>query len=392
MKRFLISLIFAVLISFAAFAQERVQLKFLADLNLKTGMTFGQNEIGGLSGAFYDSRMGELYALSDDKSDIGPARIHVFSLAIDESGASPALNLEPKRTVILRQTNGQTFPKGSIDPEGIAPSSRGFFVSQEGNLKSNPRVLPSLLEFAGDGKLIRQIPLPSKALPETQGVISQGMRSNLALEGLTFHTESSELTPLIAAAESALLQDDTVASFTKGSMTRFFCLDPSQLFAVREYAYWINPLVQTTPQEQAQDRGVSEILAIPRSIAPDFSFEPWVLVLERGTTITPTADPENPLFKNQIDLFITQLKDATDVSAIPALQGASFKPLPKKLLLSIHQAVSAFTPGFQSVDNLEALSWGPKLKNGNPTLLILSDNNFNPTQRTQVLAYEWKLR
>jgi hypothetical protein len=40
------------------------------------------------------------------------------------------------------------------------------------------------------------------------------------------------------------------------------------------------------------------------------------------------------------------------------------------------------------VDNIEGISWGPKLANGHRSLILVSDNNFNPDQRTQFLAFE----
>jgi hypothetical protein len=35
------------------------------------------------------------------------------------------------------------------------------------------------------------------------------------------------------------------------------------------------------------------------------------------------------------------------------------------------------------------MCWGPTLPNGNRTLLFVSDDNFNPRQITQFLAFEF---
>ncbi len=40
-----------------------------------------------------------------------------------------------------------------------------------------------------------------------------------------------------------------------------------------------------------------------------------------------------------------------------------------------------------TLDNLEGLTLGPVLPDGRQTLLIVSDNNFSPTQVTQFLAF-----
>lgn len=40
------------------------------------------------------------------------------------------------------------------------------------------------------------------------------------------------------------------------------------------------------------------------------------------------------------------------------------------------------------VDNIEGVTFGPLLPNGNKTLLLVADNNFNPIQKSQVLLFE----
>ena len=41
-------------------------------------------------------------------------------------------------------------------------------------------------------------------------------------------------------------------------------------------------------------------------------------------------------------------------------------------------------------DNIEGLTFGPKLSNGNRSLIFVSDNNFSAIQHTQVLLFEVK--
>jgi hypothetical protein len=44
--------------------------------------------------------------------------------------------------------------------------------------------------------------------------------------------------------------------------------------------------------------------------------------------------------------------------------------------------------GVSRVDNLEGMTFGPALPNGKRSLVLVSDNNFNPLQLTQFLAFE----
>jgi hypothetical protein len=54
----------------------------------------------------------------------------------------------------------------------------------------------------------------------------------------------------------------------------------------------------------------------------------------------------------------------------------------KRLVLDLDQA------GIGLVDNIEAAAWGPRLPNGNATLMLVSDDNFAPHQVNQFLAFE----
>lgn len=40
------------------------------------------------------------------------------------------------------------------------------------------------------------------------------------------------------------------------------------------------------------------------------------------------------------------------------------------------------------IDNVEGITFGPKLANGNQSIIFVSDNNFSDKQKTQVLVFE----
>ena len=40
------------------------------------------------------------------------------------------------------------------------------------------------------------------------------------------------------------------------------------------------------------------------------------------------------------------------------------------------------------IDNIEGVTFGPTLPNGNKTLIFVSDNNFLPIEKTQFLLFE----
>ena len=133
-----------------------------------------------------------------------------------------------------------------------------------------------------------------------------------------------------------------------------------------QLAYPIDPI----PAEHALTlahaiNGVAEILAID---ADRF------LVLERAFALGAGW---------RIRLFEADASDASDVARIPSLadRAYDFVPIRKRLVLDFN------TLGI-GIDNLEGLCFGPVLANGHRTLVLVSDDNFNPGQVTQFLAFE----
>jgi hypothetical protein len=83
-----------------------------------------------------------------------------------------------------------------------------------------------------------------------------------------------------------------------------------------------------------------------------------------------------------IRIYLVDISGATDISDIDSLQGAEFTPVSKTLVLNLDDA------GLEHVDNIEAITWGPTLENGNASIVLVSDNNFSEEQVTQFLAFE----
>lgn len=88
------------------------------------------------------------------------------------------------------------------------------------------------------------------------------------------------------------------------------------------------------------------------------------------------------LYKNTIS------SNTTDISGIEALKKGHFTPVEKELLANLDDYTASFKKDFQTLDNIEGITLGPKLSNGHQTLLLVSDNNFNKKQRTLFLAFE----
>ena len=87
-----------------------------------------------------------------------------------------------------------------------------------------------------------------------------------------------------------------------------------------------------------------------------------------------------------VSLFQVSLNKATDIHSldnITEIDPDKIQPAAKKLLLDLRTLDV-------SLDNIEGLTLGAKLPDGQPSLILISDNNFNGLQQTQILAFKLK--
>ena len=89
-----------------------------------------------------------------------------------------------------------------------------------------------------------------------------------------------------------------------------------------------------------------------------------------------------------VKLYYANTKGATNISKTRSLKEADYRVATKTLLVEFDDLRSQLTNGV--VDNLEGMCFGPRLPNGNQTLMIVSDNNFNKfnPQLNQFLLFE----
>jgi hypothetical protein len=85
-------------------------------------------------------------------------------------------------------------------------------------------------------------------------------------------------------------------------------------------------------------------------------------------------------------IFQIAVGGANDVSAIDRLGGnlPGIQPIRKKLLFDLQDL------GIR-IDNVEGMTLGPRFADGSPSLIIVSDNNFNDRQVTQFLLFKLKI-
>ena len=84
-------------------------------------------------------------------------------------------------------------------------------------------------------------------------------------------------------------------------------------------------------------------------------------------------------------IYLIDLAAATDVIGLEDLDDGTWVSVDKRLVLDLETLISS--EGID-LDNLEGMTFGPQLPNGNRSLILVSDNNFSATQFTQFLAFE----
>lgn len=290
-------------------------------------------DVGGLSALVREK--GDTYYALVDNQDETPARI--FGLEIRVTPGGPVE--ETRSAIRLDGLDGENF-----DGEGLALTPQGtFLVSSEKE--------PFLREVARTGRTLRLLPVPSR--------FTAGVRRNSGFEALGL---SADGRTLWTANETALEQDapDQEAAFYGRHPVRLLRYERrgGSYEPAGELAYVVDPIERRGTKFKV--RGLVDLLPLP---------EGGLLSLEREYVEG---------FGNEVQLFLVDTGGATDVSGVESLAAGGWTPVRKTLLYDFG---SAFEP-----DNLEGMTFGPELPDGDRTLIVISDDNFDEKQATQVVA------
>ena len=325
--------------------------------------------VGGLSGIDRDPCTGEYVLISDDRSYLQPARFYTATIPIRPDGVGP---VEFTGTHPFQQPDGAHYPPPTrndgkaVDPEEIRidPQTCQYWWAQEGNrpktpVAPDPVIQPSVRKADSTGRHLGEHPLP----PNHEITMEErGPRRNLVVEAITFDQSGSVFT---SAVEGPLIQDGPEPTTEHGALARVTS-QTRDGEVLGQFAYPLEP-VFTAPKPGspwAPDTGVPAILAHPDDPTR-------FLVLER--TYVDGAG-----FK--VRLFDATTRGATDIQRTSSLVDQQVRPMHKRLIADLHDLQ------LSTVDNLEGMTWGPRLPTGEPTLILASDDNFHPQEVTQIIA------
>ncbi len=336
MKRltlFILGLVFAG----QQYAQDLPKVEYLGRV-IVTTETSGNKQlettIGGLSGLEFDPQRSRFYALSDK----GPARFYTLDISLE-----PTLSVTFEQEVQLDTRAIDQANK--LDPEAIRLAEGGnslFWTSEHTS---------SLYQSDLNGTLLATYPRPDWLgyYPQNSNL---GVKRNNSFESLA---RSQEAGFLFLATENSLKQDDP-------------CQQGQELIRILQYdldrkmisKQWLYPIRKSYGLVELLSQDKDHLIAVERAYSP-----------LKGTSI---------------QLFLVELATALETPIIDNLcelnkeQAAVLRPV---LLYDFDQLKEDET--LSNTDNIEGLSWGPKLEDGSRTLVLVSDDNFNPLQLTHFL-------
>lgn len=233
------------------------------------------------------------------------------------AGRASTLTQGPR--LLLRDTTGQPLSH-DFDGEGLVLQGRSAWIASEGR-RTSDRPARLIQIDLGSGQQQQQLPLP----PSWRASPGRGLAANKGPESLTALAPSE----LLLAAERPLLQNDAVAAVPLARSSREGALRAAGSLDLGS---------------DGQEEGLTDLLALP--------VRRRLLAIIRGY---------RPPFTWTARLLLFPYPQ----SSAPPLQSLVGWDL-------LAEGLPA--------DNWEALAIGPPLPDGRTTLVLATDDNFNPLQ------------
>ncbi|WP_280496383.1 esterase-like activity of phytase family protein [Nocardia asiatica] len=329
-------------------------VRLLGEQVIASGLDFQGTTVGGLSGIDYSTRTDEFVLISDDRSNKGPARYYTARMAVGERGVGPVTFTGTRP---LLTATGAPYAAMSVDPEEIRvdPWTGDYYWTQEGERDGAVLADPSVRVAHPDGSYAGELPIPENERTRP----GSGPRQNQALEAASFLAAGALF---VTATEGPLLPDGPAATTTSGALARITVQARSGPL-LAQYAYPMEPVfAESRPEPGRGGIGIASLLAAD-------PLDPTkVLVLERS--FSPGTD-------NKIRVYEADLSAASNILDAPI--GAA-RPVAKRLLVDLDDI------GLSAIGNVEGMTWGPRLPSGERTLVLVSDDNFDSRQVTQVVT------
>ncbi|MBJ2176093.1 esterase-like activity of phytase family protein [Aureibaculum sp. A20] len=319
--------------------QKHIQLKFLDEYIVPKNISIDGNLVGGLSGIDYAN--GNYYLICDDASN---PRYYKANISIDN------LKIDT-----IAFTEVVTFSDSTqyLDVESIRfdKKSNGVVITSEGsiNLKKDPSFFS--VDSKGSINHFFEIPDYFKATSKQQP------RNNGTLEGVAI---SYDQKGYWIAMELPLESDGPEPKVLETkSPVRITYIDANTKKPTRQFAYLLDKIAKE-PKGNFAVNGVTDLIEYTKN---------QFIIIERSYSSGLGTQG------NTIRIYTVNASKASNTIAMESLINSEVVLANKKLLFDFESVRSQLTD--TSIDNIEGLTIGPTLANGNQTLILVADNNFN---------------
>lgn len=324
--------------------ESNIQLKFVDEYIVQDSLVFKNTIVGGISGIDYHKD--KYYMVVDDAKD---PRILVADINISNNKINA---VEFLSLFQLKDTTNQFFKENALDLESI-------FVDdfERINLVSEGKIYkgkdPSIFTIDKNDGLVEQISIPeyfkanSKAKPKHNGSF-EGSSVSYNRKGFW------------VAMEAPMKVDGEEPTFHKTqSPIRITYFDNQSKKATKQFAYQLEK-IDKPAKGKINLNGVTAILEYA---------ENQFFVIERIYQSGYGA------LGNTVRIFKATIENkSTNTLNIQSLKQTNYIPLKKELMFDFESAKDQLTDGI--IDNIEGITFGPKLSNGNQSLILVSDDNF----------------
>jgi hypothetical protein len=342
MKKSLILLVLAVLI-FSCKTEKQTKLNFLDEFVLADSIKFKNTIIGGLSGL--DNVNNQYYFVVDDARN---PRVLSANIVISENKIK---SVDFKDVLFLNDSITSFYKENALDLESIFVDEKTneIYLVSEGSIRRNK--LPSVFKVDENGGF-----LESFQLPENLSNL-KNIKHNAAFEA---SSKSIDHKGFWAAMEAPLKVDGEEPTFTKtSSPIRITYFDKTSKKATKQFAYQLEHITKPAKGD-VNLNGVTAILEYQKN---------HFFIIER------TYQNGYGSYGNVVRIFDAIIdENTTNILEIDSLKSTEFISLKKRLVFNFEDAKDNLTKGI--IDNIEGITLGPKLPNGNQSLILIADDNF----------------
>jgi len=361
MRHLLFLLISILITSCASHSKEsdKIELSFLDEYVIPIDEEFEGTLIGGISGIDYVD--GIYYLVVDDSKHprFLKAEINIQNRSILEINIIDVVSLK----------NDPFYKENALDLESIVfdSKSKNVLFTSEGSIRNGKN--PLLFISDSKGHFLKNIPLPNRFFATS---VAEPIH-NKTLEGLSKGIDNKGYW---TAMELPLLIDGDQPKYLEAnSPIRITYFDKEKEEATKEYVYQLSPISKPYKGDFNLN-GITDLL----EFKPNHFF-----VIER------TYQGGYGSYGNIVRIYHAYADvNTTNSLNINSLRESKYIPLKKELIIDFENFKSELTENI--IDNIEGITFGPTLPNGNKTLLFVADDNFQAygKQLNQFILFELK--